>query len=93
MAQGFERPPMAVLPGSALVPERNRIVPAPNRFTHRLTRELPFRYAAGAGADGALPAATAVVLLRDDGGGRCRVVDGRGLYGEVECDGLASLDP
>lgn len=93
-AEGFVRPEVIVLSGQALIPAENLIAPAPNQFTHQLTRAQPI-YFAGAGQgtelDGELPAATLVVLLVYDGGATCRVVDGQGLYVEVEYDSLEKL--
>ena len=93
-AEGFVRPEVIVLSGQALIPAGNLIAPAPNQFTHQLTRAQPI-YFAGAGQgtdpDGELPAATQVVLLVYDGGATCRVVDGQGLYVEVEYSSLKKL--
>jgi hypothetical protein len=94
--EGMTRPPAVVLPESAMVPDRNLIVPAPNRFTHALTRATPYYFAGTRHAtspDGELAAGTTVVLLVDDGDGRCRVVDGQGLYVEIACDCLQTLPP
>ena len=92
--EGFVRPDVIVLSGQALIPAGSLIAPAPNQFTHQLTRAQPI-YFAGAGQvtelDGELPAATLVVLLVYDGGATCRVVDGQGLYVEVEYDSLKRL--
>ncbi|WP_165074451.1 hypothetical protein [Paludisphaera rhizosphaerae] len=92
--KGFRRPESIVLPENACVPGPNVIVPAPNRFTHEATRPLPYSYSgaqAGKSPDGTFPAGARVVLLRHDGGSQCRVVDGQGLYVEVEYDGLKPL--
>jgi hypothetical protein len=42
--------------------------------------------------DGQLDAGTKVALLRYDGGARCRVADGRGLYVEISYANLAKLE-
>lgn len=93
-AEGFVRPEVIVLSAQALIPAGKLIAPAPNQFTHQLTRAQPFYYAGaeqGTDPDGELPAATQVVLLVYDGGATCRVVDGQGLYVEVEYDSLTRL--
>lgn len=90
----FVRPEAVVLPENALIPDKNLISPAPNQFTHELMREQPYYYAnaqQGVPPDGRLPAGTKVVLLVHDDGERCRVVDGRGLYVEIECSSLKKL--
>jgi hypothetical protein len=89
--EGIIRPEASVLPENSLVPAQNLISPPPNQFTHEVTRQLPFYYTTAresSAPDGHLPAGTKVVLLVDDGGERCRVVDGQGLYVEVERAGL-----
>ena len=90
----FLRPEAKVLPDEALIPIKNLISPAPNQFTHQLTRPQPFHYAGvqeGTVPNGVLPANTKVALLVDDGGAYCWVVDGRGLYVEIECNSLRKL--
>jgi hypothetical protein len=92
--KGVVRPEASVLPESSLVPEGSLISPAPTQFTHELTRAQPFYFKGarkGARPDGELPAGTKVVLMSHDGGARCRVVDGRGLYVETESEGLREL--
>jgi hypothetical protein len=92
--KGFIRPEVKVLPEGAVVPDRNVIKPAPNQFTHELTRPQPFYFdeARQSGpADGELGEGTPVVLLFHDGGAYCRVADGRGLYVEVEYDALRTI--
>lgn len=94
MAEGFVRPESLVLPANALVPNENLIWPAPNRFTHVLTRVQPYYYRSaepGAPADGEFAEGTTVVLLVYEGGTTCRVADGRGLYVEVEYTALRRL--
>lgn len=88
------RPKAVVLPGSAQVPDRNLVVPPPNQFTHALAVRQSYYYTGvrrGAAPDGEFPAGTKLVLLRYEGGSRCRVVDGRGLYVETEYAGLKKL--
>lgn len=92
--KGFTRPEAKVLADNALIPESNLISPAPNQFTHELTRTEPFYYSDAQPdrrPDGELEKGTKVVLLvlKDDK--YCRVVDGRGLYVEVTCDSLKRL--
>lgn len=92
--KGIIRPEPSVLPESSLIPALNLISPPPNRFTHEVTRPCPFYYTTArqsSAPDGQLPAGTKVVLLVDDGGEHCRVVDGQGLYVEVERAGLKQL--
>ncbi len=81
-----------ILPDRALIPVPNLISPPPDQFTHELTRDEPYFYSSPApsGADGTLPAGTRVLLMRQEGS-RCRVVDARGLYVEIDCDGLRRL--
>ena len=93
--EGFLRPPVDVLPENAVVPDRNLIEPAPNTFTHALTSDQPFSFTTFEGTaapDGVLAAGSRVVLMVYDGGRFCRVVDGRGLYVEIEHKSLKSLE-
>jgi hypothetical protein len=88
-----QRPEALVLGEEALLPERNVVRPPPNRFTHQLTVDEPYRLdrpERSAEPDGVFPAGTRVVLLVE-GPDRCRVVDGRGLYVEVRRDSLLEL--
>jgi len=39
---GMKRPEATVLPDSALIPSNCQISPAPNQFTHEVTRSQPF---------------------------------------------------
>lgn len=90
----FLRPETKVLPDEAMIPRKNIISPAPNQFTHELTRAQPFHYAGaqvGNTLEGMLPANTKVTLLFHDGGAYCWVVDGQGLYVEIECNALRKL--
>jgi hypothetical protein len=92
--EDFLRPEITVLPESALVPDRNLISPAPNQFTHELIRSQPYYYGQGEQAtppDGHFPAGTKVILLFYEGGTYCRVVNGQGLYVEIEYDSLRKL--
>jgi hypothetical protein len=92
--KGFLRPESVVLPENACIPDTNVIVPAPNQFTHEVARAQPYSFTSaqpGKPPDGDFPAGTRVVLLRYDGGRHCRVVDGKGLYVEVEYDCLKRL--
>jgi hypothetical protein len=87
------RPEAVVLGEDALVPERNVVQPPPNRFTHELLVEEPYRLDRPQRAhepDGVMPSGTRVVLLVE-AGDRCRVVDGRGLYVEVRRASLRKL--
>jgi len=87
------RPKMEVLPASAQVPERNLLVPPPNRFSHELTADQPYYYTAAQQASpphGEFPAGTKVLLVHD-GGEVCWVADGRGLYVATARAGLRVL--
>lgn len=87
------RPDPVVLGEEALVPERNVIEPPPNRFTHVLTDDEPYRFDRPESPrefDGVFAAGTPVALLVD-GPERCRVVDGRGLYVEITRASLRAL--
>jgi hypothetical protein len=88
----FLRPKAEILPDRALIPAPNLISPPPDQFTHELTRDQPYFYSSPApsGADGTLPIGTRVLLMRQEGS-RCRVVDARGLYVEIDCGGLRRL--
>ena len=90
----IRRPDAVVLGEDALVPERNLVQPPPNRFTHELLVDEPYRLDRPEPADepdGVLPAGTPVVLLVE-GAERCRVVDGSGLYVEVRRASLRERD-
>lgn len=92
--EGFIRPDAIVLPENTIVPKNNIISPAPNQFTHELSRPQPFYYTGaqqGRPPDGELPQGTKVVLLFHDGGSYCRIADGQGLYVEVEYDALTRI--
>jgi hypothetical protein len=90
--KGFEDTDPVVLPDEALVPAQSRITPAPNQFTHSLTRPQQFHYGdAGSAPSGTLPAGTKVVLMVHDGGASCRVADGQGRYVEIQFDSLQKL--
>jgi hypothetical protein len=89
----MRRPDAVVLGEEALVPDRNVVRPPPNRFTHELRVDEPYRLDRpehADGPDGIIPAGTPVVLLVE-GDDRCRVVDGRGLYVEVRRASLRRL--
>jgi hypothetical protein len=84
------RPEVVVLDDAALVPERHVVRPAPNRFSHEIVVDEPYRFDRPepvADPDGVLHAGTRVVLLVE-GPDRCWVVDPSGLYVEI---GRASL--
>jgi hypothetical protein len=86
------RPKAAVLPENALVPRERLIKPAPNQFTHEITRTQPYYYERAARTpDGEFAPGTRVVLMVYDGGRNCRVVDAQGLYVETIFEGLRSL--
>ncbi len=89
------RPKLTVLPDSAQLPDRNRIQPPPNQFTHEVRAEQSYYYIGpheGAQPEGKFPAGAKVVLMTHDGGPMCRVADGRGLYVTTAFDGLRRLD-
>jgi hypothetical protein len=88
------RPPMTVLPDSAVVPKRNRILPAPNHFTHEIVAMQPYYYALpgkNSPPDGEFSAGTKVVLLARGRGPYCHVADERGLYVATAFGGLRKL--
>jgi hypothetical protein len=87
------RPEAEVLGEGALVPDQHYVRPAPNRFSHELAVDEPYRFdrpERAADPDGVLPAGTRVLLLVD-GPDRARVVDGSGLYVEVRRASLREL--
>ena len=93
-AEGFLRPTARMLGEEALIPPGNLVRPPPNQFTHEVVTETPFYF--GHASDAAVPngrfaAGTRVVLLVRDERGRCRVVDGQGLYAEVDGASLGAL--
>jgi len=88
------RPPIVVLGKSSLIPDKNLIFPAPNQFTHEVTRQQPFYFTGAqqaAAPDGQFQVGTKVVLLVYDGGSCCRVADGQGLYVETAFDTLKKI--
>jgi hypothetical protein len=86
------RPKAVVLGDEALVPEHSMIHPPPNRFTHEIERSQPYYYDEPGGTPaGRFAAGTEVVLMRDDGGDYCRVVDARGLYVTTARGGLRRI--
>lgn len=90
----FTRPEVNVLPDESLIPERNLIIPPPNQFTHELKNSQLFYYNGaqqGFPPDGELPKKTKVVLFRYEGGNYCRVIDGQGLYVEIEFNSLQKI--
>jgi hypothetical protein len=87
------RPEATVLGDETLLPRENLVRPPPNRFTHELVVDEPYHLDRGERSpepDGVLPAETPVVLLVE-GGERCRVVAGSGLYVEVRRTSLREL--
>ena len=92
--KGFETPQAQVVDETAVVPDANLIKPAPNQFTHQLSREEPYFYQGaqrGRPPDGTFSSGTKVVLMVYDGGAYCRVADSRGLYVETGYEALANL--
>lgn len=78
------RPEARVLPDHALIPRSNLVAP-PERFTHELAAEAPYRFdrpEEGGDPDGVLPAGTPVALVRE-GPERLRVATGDGLAVDV----------
>lgn len=93
---GMKRPEAIVLPDSALIPSNCQISPAPNQFTHEVTRSQPFYDSRGTPSGppaGQFDAGAKVVLLYFDGTDLCRVVDGAGRYVDTHFDGLRKLQP
>lgn len=92
--KGVVRPKATILEEKALVPDRNLITPAPNQFTHELTKAQPYYYHGaqqGSPPDGEFSKGTKVVLLVYEGGSYCRVADDQGLYVETAFDGLKKI--
>jgi hypothetical protein len=92
--KGFLRPESVVLPENALIPAPNVITPPPNNFTHQAQRETPYYFnqpAENQQPDGVLPPGARVAMLRCEDAGRCRVVDERGLYVQVDGESLKPL--
>ena len=85
----MRRPTPSVIAEGAVVPNENLVRPPPNRFTHELAVDEPYRFDAAREGEpaGVLPAGTPVALLVEAADG-CRVVDGRGLYVRVRCESL-----
>jgi hypothetical protein len=87
------RPEARVLADETLVPETNLVRPPPDRFTHELVVDEPYRFdrpGRAGESDGVLPAGTRVAVLVQ-GRERCRVVDGRGVQVEVRRASLRKL--
>ena len=87
------RPPAVVLGADALVPERHLIDPPPNRFTHTLAADQPYRFDQAkdhANAGGVLPAGTRVLVI-SEGPESSRVADHAGLYVEVPNSSLRPI--
>jgi hypothetical protein len=87
------RPEATVLRDESLVPDTNFVDPPPNRFTHELVADEPYRLdrdTPGAEPDGVLRAGTPVIVLVE-GSDRSRVVDDSGLYVEVSNANLRKL--
>lgn len=96
MAEGFVRPPIQVLGDESLVPAHNLVQPPPNTFTHQVVADTPFYFGTEDDSDapnGYFKAGTGVVLLVHGDHGRCRVVDGQGIYAEVSAKSLAERSP
>jgi hypothetical protein len=89
----MRRPAFSILGDDALVPDSNLIRPPPNRFSHELVVDEPYRFDRAEPApepDGVFSAGT-LVLLVVDGPERCRVADGRGVVVEVRRSSLREL--
>lgn len=89
----MKRPKATVLPDSALVPERNLMMPPPKHFTHVVKAEQPYYYTGpqqAAPSEGSFPAGTKLVLMSREGA-YCHVVDARGLHVSTSFDGLEPI--
>lgn len=89
----MERPDPTVLPDSSLIPDQALVQPPPTTFTHDLAVDEPFHYAGSdlsTPPDGVLAAGTRVVVV-DNGGEVCQVIDGRGLRLWISSEGLRQL--
>lgn len=92
----MKRPAAQVLSSRSLVPARNLIDPAPNRFSHALARAQPFFWSPPGSGEGDEPAGTfaaghRVLLIRDEPEGYARVADADGLYVLTALDGLTAV--
>lgn len=90
--EGMKRPKAVVLPDTALVPPENQIDP-PEKLTHEVTKRQPFYFVfdkTDSEPNGEFDVGTKVLLV-EDLGRICRVVDARGLYVATRCDGLKPL--
>jgi hypothetical protein len=90
---GVLRPSAEVLPADALVPSANIVDPPPDRFSHELTRDEPYRFGddSSASPDGQLRRGTQVLMVSNDGH-HARVIDERGLYVRVRTDSLRTRE-
>jgi hypothetical protein len=89
------RPEARVLGEEAVIPDEHVIRPPPNRFTHELRADEPYRFdMSGRPGEthGVLARGTPVLLLREEGD-RSRVVDGAGVYVEVPSSSLEAISP
>ena len=87
------RPAFVVLGEGSLVPETNLVRPPPDRLTHELATDEPYRLDRSGpeeGAAGVLPAGTPVAVHRE-GDDRCRVVTASGLAVDVRRTSLREL--
>ena len=84
------RPEARVLPDEALVPAAEVVSPPPDRFTHELVTDEPYRREGDSDPEGVLRAGTRVVV-RAEGAARCRVVDGGGISIEVKRSSVRRL--
>jgi hypothetical protein len=88
--RGINRPPTRILSDNSIVPERNRISPEPNRFSHRVTHATDYWWGGEEMPAGQLPSGTEVLVLRADGLS-VWVADGRGLYVRIGASSLTAL--
>jgi hypothetical protein len=92
----FLRPSPVVLPGNALVPDKNVLQPPPNQFTHRLRERTPFYFEAGGEGtpSGYLEKGSRVILMRQGEEQQdCWVGTEQGLYVRTPPGHLDRLDP
>lgn len=91
MSERFVRPPLEILGDETIVPAHGLVQPPPNTFTHQVVADTPFYFGTAEDSDapnGYFKAGTGVVLLVRGDQGRCRVVDGQGIYAEVSAKSL-----
>jgi hypothetical protein len=89
------RPPMTILPESALVPDKNLSRTPPTHFTHEVVNKQPYYFSKPQSAEqpiGFLSVGDKLLLVSHDGGEYLHAEDARGLLLVTAFAGLKSLD-